>query len=83
MEDEDQVTNDAESTAAETAAAAEESKQDPDEVSSKKEEVEELPPVNMPKIEKAYEEVIRITESFAWKNFLLNDKQYKATFGSE
>ena len=37
----------------------------------------------MPKIEKAYEEVIRITESFAWKNFLLNDKQYKATFGSE
>ena len=75
------MTNDAESTAAETAAAAEESKQDPDEVSSSKQE--ELPPVNMPKIEKAYEEVIRITESFAWKNFLLNDKEYKATFGSE
>jgi len=37
----------------------------------------------MPIIEKAQEEVSRITESFAWKNFLLNDKDYKATFGSD
>ena len=37
----------------------------------------------MPKVEKADEEVLRITESFAWRNYLLNDKEYKATFGSE
>ena len=37
----------------------------------------------MPIIEKAQEEVSRITESFAWRNFISNDNDYKATFGSD
>jgi len=42
-----------------------------------------MPPVGMPVIDKQYEEVTRIAESFAWKNFLKNDQDYKAHFGSE
>ena len=42
-----------------------------------------MPPIAMPIIDKQYEEVTRIIESFAWKNFLKNDKDYKAAFGSE
>ena len=81
----DQVSDEAESTAAETTAAAEESKEEKAQAPPKAEEAseEELPPVKMPTVEKADEEVFRITESFAWRNYLLNDKEYKATFGSE
>jgi len=43
----------------------------------------ELPPIRMPIVDKAYEEVTRIVESFSWKNFQKNDKDYKASFGSE
>ena len=31
----------------------------------------ELPPIRMPIVDKAYEEVTRIVESFSWKNFQL------------
>jgi len=37
----------------------------------------------MPVLDKAFEEVTRITESYAWQNFEKNDADYKATFGSE
>lgn len=37
----------------------------------------------MPIVDKAFEEVTRVTESFAWRNFLKNDSDYKATFGCE
>ena len=37
----------------------------------------------MPVLEKAYEQVTRITDSYAWQNFQKNDQDYKATFGSE
>ena len=37
----------------------------------------------MPIVDKSYEEVTRIIESFAWKNFLKNDQDYKASFGCE
>ena len=37
----------------------------------------------MPIVDKAYEEVTRIVESFAWKNFKKNDEEYKAAFGSD
>ena len=37
----------------------------------------------MPVVDKAYEAVTRITESFAWKNYQRNDTEYKASFGSD
>jgi len=37
----------------------------------------------MPIIEKGLDEVNRITESFAWRNYVKNDIDYKATFGAE
>lgn len=37
----------------------------------------------MPVVDKAYEAVTRITESFAWKNYQRNDSEYKASFGSD
>lgn len=37
----------------------------------------------MPIVDKQYEPLTRIIDSFAWRNFLKNEQDYKATFGSE
>ena len=37
----------------------------------------------MPIVDKAFEEVTRVTESFAWRNHLKNDADGKAQYGSE
>ena len=79
-----------ESTAAETTANETATEAAPSEAPTEQEEEqkieefdEELPPIRMPIVDKAYEELTRIIESFAWMNYLKNDQDYKATFGSE
>ena len=37
----------------------------------------------MPQTLKSFEEVTRILDSYAWLNYLKNDKDYKAMFGSD
>ena len=77
----------AETTANETATEAAPSEAPTEEMNDEEEKVEEfdeeLPPIKMPIVDKAYEEVTRIVESFAWRNYLKNDSDYKATFGAE
>ena len=85
-EDEEADSTAAETTAQETMTEAAPSEAPTiDDAEQQEEQVEEgeLPHIRMPIVDKAYEEVTRIVESFSWKNFLKNDKDYKASFGSE
>ena len=75
----------AETSAAETTTEAAPSEAPTEEINPEEESKEEesLPSIGMPILDKQYEPVLRIIDSFAWKNFLKNDKDYKASFGSD